>query len=68
MAISSQSGGGVDERQQWRRGVESELGRFFNLGIFCCLRFLIIFVFYFLFFIFLFIPNLELRFIKRNSV
>ena len=65
MAISSRSGGGGDERQQWRRGVESELGRFFNLGIFCCLRFLIIFVFLFYF---LFIPNLELRFIKRNSV
>ena len=54
VAISSRSGGGVDERQQWRRGVESELGRFFNLGIFCCLRFLIIFVFVFLFFFFLF--------------
>ena len=67
MAISSRSGGGVDERQQWRRGVESELGRFFQFRDFLLFEVSDYFCF-FIFFIFLFIPNPELRFIKRNSV
>ena len=83
VVASMRGGGGVDERQGWRRGVESE-GLFespekrvidqsfsWEWGFFCCWEWasVVFDVCVFLcFFIYLFILNLELRFIKCSSV
>ena len=59
VAIGSRSGGGVDERQRWQRGVETKGFFVVESELQSCLMF---------FFFFKFILNLELRFIKRSSI
>ena len=60
VAIGSRSGGGVDERQRWQRGVETKGFFVVESELQSCLMFF--------FFFFKFILNLELRFIKRSSI